>query len=178
MRTHDGGRARRLALAALLLAPLYAGCATQVKSDRDPRASFSAYRTFAVTGGKLRARGVEVNDVAALERIRAAVGAELQDKGLLPTAGAPDVLVTYTADAVGVEDSTGGPGLGWWSLPPELWDRSYVETRLVIDVTDAATGKLVYRATALAEPRDLASQRFIRRAVARALAGYPSPPGA
>jgi hypothetical protein len=156
------------------LLPLAGGCAnTQVKADHDPQAQFASYRTFAVTGGKLQTSGVEVRDrwrwIASARRW----APSCRTRGCGPVERDPDLVVTYSAAATGVEDATGGPGLGWWTLPPELWDRAYTESTLVIDVTDAATDKLVYRATAVAAPRDLASERFIRRAVAKALAKYP-----
>jgi hypothetical protein len=185
-----------LSLVALALA----GCASspQVSFDYDPQADFSGlqgYRWLASTRSKSDDATVDYNSLLA-SRVRAAVDAQLADKGYRLVDSAPDfqvafhvsvdrkVSVTYLNELYGY-----GPGWGWSYRNPgpafgypgrESMVSEYNEGTLIIDIVDAAGTQLLWRGTATDEVYpDLspeARQKRISGAVAKILRGFP-PPG-
>jgi hypothetical protein len=179
--------------AALAVAAL-AGCATtQVKTDWDKQTNFAQYRTFTIQAGKVIAAPGTVEaadsqpDTLVLSRIDAALKNDLVSKGLAPVVQNPDVIVTYTAGARTKEEVVSNwPLYGWgygrrWSYGPlydDVWVDRYPQATLVIDVIDASSKKVVFRAVAKADDKNIRNPRFIQAAVDKALAKYPALAGA
>jgi hypothetical protein len=185
MKTKSG--VRRSRILTLLAAVGLFGCATtQVKTDYDPQANFSKYRTFAVQQGKVIP---EPGTVAAAEavpnslvqdRIDAALSQELEAKGMQPVKTNPDLIVTYAAGARTKEEVISDWGAFGWAYDPafnDVWIQPVEQSTLVIDLIDAGTKKLVFRAVAKADNKDIQDPKFVQKAVDKALAQYP-PAGA
>ena len=179
---------------ALMLMVAVAGCAgAQVKTDADADADFTRYRSYVLQPGRLV--GAQAMDAARenpllAERIQKAIGAELSRKGLqqAPDAANADLIATYTASARTVVDfdviAPAEPGFEpydeWYWGPgfEDVWVDEYREGTLVIDLIDARTRKLVWRAIARAKNKDLADADFVRGTVDKAIEKYPAPAAA
>jgi hypothetical protein len=188
-------RRTRLAWSAAVLGvAAFAGCATtQVKTDWDKQANFSQYRTFAIQAGKVVPAPGSVEaadqqpDTLVLSRIDTALQNDLVSKGLRPVQQNPDMIVTYTAGArnkqevVSNWDGFGwgfGPGWGYGPYYNDVWVDQYPQATLVIDLIDANTKKVVFRAVAKADDKNIRNPKFIQSAVDKALAKYPALAGA
>jgi hypothetical protein len=186
-----------IALSALLgLFVAVGGCAmTQVSADSDPRANFATYRTFQVQGGQVINQGQpDPNDTLIRDRVVAALYSELQEKGLRPAQQDPDLIVKYTTqtythpelrydpgwDAFGAWGPYWGRGPYWgYAYSPYSfggWDTwvDEVKTGLVtVDVIDADSGRLVFRAEAQSDDTNFRRPDHIRKVVDKALRQYP-----
>lgn len=173
----------RVALTAVLLA---GGCATvSVATDYDHTADFSRYHTFQIVGGHLVHEGVaDDNNTLVKDRIAGALRSGLQAKGLQEASADPDLDVGYFGGARSRTEVEGmpsyGPGVGpywsggWWGPTyNDWWTRSYNEGTLIIDLIDAHTKRLVWRAYAQAEIQVPLSDQKIRDAVNKALQSFP-----
>jgi Domain of unknown function (DUF4136) len=133
-----------------------------------------------VIGGKVINEGVEGGQGPfARDRLTSALQAGLGERGLSPAAEHPDLLVTYVAGAKTRQDLEkvvtsyqGGP---YWYGPSytDFWVTDHVHGTLVVDIVDASTKKLVWRAMAEAVDQPFADPQFLNRAVERALARFP-----
>lgn len=177
------GRARALWLATLAGA---AACATvQVSTDYDRNVDFSRFHSFHLVGGHLMHEGIpDENNTLVKDRIAAALRATLQSKGLQEAASDADLEVGYFAGArtrTEIESMPSyGPGFGpfwyggWWDPAyNDWWTRTYSEGTLVIDLVDAHTKHLVWRAYARAEIQVPVSEEKIRDAVNQAFRSFP-----
>jgi len=165
-----------------------AGCATvSVATDYDHAADFSSYHTFRIGGGHLVHEGV-ADDANTLvkERIENALRAALQGKGLHEAAENADLQVGYYGGARTRTEVEGmpaygpGPGFGpfwmggWWDPSyNDWWARTYNEGTLIIDLVDARTKRLVWRAYAQAEIQIPVSDQKVREAVDKAFQNFP-----
>jgi hypothetical protein len=134
----------RMGLVALVLALLPAvALAQKVSTDHDPNAPFATFKTFAWT------TGTPSPNPLGESRIHDGVIAKLAAAGLKPVTDNPDLVVA--THAVGKEEkelvSTGyggpyrwGGGMGTTSV------ETYMVGTLVVDLYDAKTKKLVWRA--------------------------------
>ena len=179
----------RLAGLAVLLV-LVGSCSTvSYVVDRDERADFSSYSSFAwfelAEGPRRGAPPVPANTLIE-ERIRRAVTAELAGMGLAAAAvGEADLLVTFHValrERLSVQHlgwghpyrgcCGWGPGFGWGGGATAV--RSHTEGSLVVDVIDARRRQLVWRGVADgALQRPNASDEEIARVVSRLLAEFP-----
>lgn len=178
---------RHLIILACLL--LCACQQIQVQSDFDTRRDFSAYRSWSWKTPALQYRPDDPRLRSDLteQRVREAIAAQLDQHGLRPAQGAPDLLVqAWLILDQRQEQYTNlyaAPMIGGWGAP---WGPAYGETRtldyqvitLQIDLFDARDGKLVWRGSAeqLAEtgnPPPAARAAAIRRIVAKVLEQYP-----
>jgi hypothetical protein len=167
--------------AALMLC---ACASTQIKTDHDPTADFSRYRTYTLERGKVvsdEQPAIPPNPLVE-DRISRAIGLELAKRGLHPASpGQADLIATYTAGAREKQDlvTAVSPAVGpydqWYWGPgfEDVWVDQYREGTLVIDLLDARTRKLVWRAIARAEDKDFNNADFIRATVDKALDKYP-----
>jgi hypothetical protein len=154
------------------------GCSsTQVRTDHDPNARFSRYRTFALSQGQVVNEGlIDQRDTLIKDRINSALKDELTQKGLEPTNLNPDLIVTYTAGARTMDELTSYWGDTYAYTPmPYQWATEYREGTLVIDVIDANTNKLVWRSVARAEDENFRKPENIEKTVDKALDKFPSP---
>ncbi|QLF94735.1 DUF4136 domain-containing protein [Pseudomonas sp. ABC1] len=181
-------------LRQLLLIPallLLAACQSQtVQRDFDPTRDFSAYRTWSWMEPAVQFRPTDPRIQSGLteQRIREAVGEQLDQHGLRPASGAADlqVRVWLIVDNRTQQFSSGGGG--YWGSPwNPYWGPSiYADNRIIeyqvatlqIDLHDARDGKLVWRGSAeqtlsdrQLSPAERASR--IRQIVTRVLAQYP-----
>lgn len=181
--------ARMRVHALILIASVLSGCAgAQVKTDADRDADFSRYRSYALQRGRVlndqSVAGVSENPLLE-ERIQKAIARELARKGLQPTdPSRADLIATYTASArTKVTDTVTPAEPGFepydeWYWGPGFEDvrvDEYREGTLIIDLIDADTRKLVWRAIARAESKDFADADFIRGTVDKAIEKYPAP---
>jgi hypothetical protein len=176
--------------ALILVACVLSGCAgAQVKTDSDENADFNRYRSYALQRGRIvsdeSAPDVSNNPLLE-ERIRQAIARELARKGLQPTdPSRADLIATYTAstqtremlDTVVPAEPGFEPYDEWYWGPGygDVWVDEFHEGTLIIDLIDADTRKLVWRAIARAESKDFADADFIRGTVDKAIKKYPAP---
>lgn len=150
--------------ALVLGAALLAACASKptIRSNLDPAANFSTYRTFAfydeVGGGKAK------YDSFANQYIKNAIVREMQARGL-QRADAADLLVNIhvqAKDKVRVSESPAyyggyygyrGGAYGWGAGVSTTVD-NYTEGTLNIDVVDRGTSKLVWEGIAVGRISD------------------------
>ena len=165
------------AVRALALAWV-AGCATtSVTTDYDGRADFGRYRTYAIQPGRVQLEDIEASpDSLVRDRIHGALKRELGAKGLEPArAQQADLIVTYAASSQTrpelVETVGGGPD--WMYGGYNIFVQHVDHGTLVIDVIDARSGKLVWRSISTAENKDFRSNKFISKAVDKALKKFP-----
>ncbi|MCI0570616.1 MAG: DUF4136 domain-containing protein [Myxococcaceae bacterium] len=200
-------RARLGALLAGGIALTLSACASaiQVTRDFDPDADFTAYRTFAIRGGEVieRTNSGAPTRTQLEERLETALRNTLQARGLEENDASPDVYVTYVA---GAQDRTqveswgvhaqagmgwrggwgmggwgrGGMGMGGWWGPSyqRFWSRTYTQGSLMVDMVDAHTQQLVWRAYSSAEvtPEKLAGPSgaaFIQEVLDKAFEAFP-----
>jgi uncharacterized protein DUF4136 len=123
--------------------------AKSVTYDYDPGADFSRYKTYAWT------RGTELTDELNHARIVRAVDAQLVAEGLtrVEPGARPEVLVAYHAsfernvEIQGFSHGWGPFGLGGDRIGSARVQPVLVGT-LVVDIIDARTNAIVWRATA------------------------------
>jgi hypothetical protein len=165
---------------AVLAAGWALGCAsTSVQSDRDTRVDLASYKTFEVQRGQVIANGIlDQRDTLVHDRVASAMQQELQQKGLQPTSQSPDLIATYTAggnNVVEVHDAwddnayLGPDGYAWGGT----WVDEYPQGRLVLDLIDAKTKKLVWRSIVEVQDNNLRSEKTITKAVDKGLEKYP-----
>lgn len=173
----------KVIVAALFLA---AGCAPslRVRTDFDRAVDFRQYRTFALAESRqLSSEAQPSENTLVTDRIDRALKAQLTVKGLSPApdGGSADLEVRYVAAAENkqeLESAWDGPYVtpyyGRYGYPgDDLWVREFREGTLVIDLVDARTSKLVWRASIVSEGEGFNTPAFIRKAIARAFERFP-----
>jgi hypothetical protein len=173
--------AQYLAVAALGFAAFLAGCSSiRVGNDYDPSVDYARYRSFDWLdnrpGVAAAAEAAETVDA----RLRDAVGSELAAKGLTRDQVNPELLVIYHVGTdTGIDAGRWGyryeeAGKGWGG---DIDVRAYRTGTLVLDLVDAATMRLVWRASAESvirkkdTPKD--TEERVADAVHRMLQAYP-----
>jgi hypothetical protein len=146
--------------------------------DYDREADFSRYETFAWT------RGTELHDELNHARVVRAIDTALAAKGLArvdPSAN-PDVLVAYHASFDrSIEISGSTSGLGPFGLGGDRWGSARLQPvligTLVVDLSDAGTGAIVWRSLASSDirPGDTPERRDrkIAKATEKMFRKYP-----
>jgi hypothetical protein len=165
----------------LVLAIMAGGCgpSLRVRTDFDRGVNFAKYRTYRLTEGKLVGSAVAMQNTLVKDRIDAALRSELASEGLAQAGQDPDLLVRYAAGARTVREleSVGYPvgpyGGPYGPMYGDVWVEEVPQGMLVIDLVDARTDRLVWRAYCRAEGAGMGSADFIRRAVSRAFDKYP-----
>jgi hypothetical protein len=182
----------RLFLPLVMVAP--AVVAQEVNTDYDRSADFSRYHTFAWKTPRI-GNGL-AGDEFLERRLENAFTTQLMKKGLEPARGErPDVYLVYRANAqvrqqVSSYPSFGyrGYGYGWrrygwgpgwgWGGP---WERdvivsNYLQGSYVIDMVDARTNRLVWRAYAEntgSKVTDLTKEKSIEKIAEKAMKKFP-----
>ena len=176
-------------LFSLAIVGLYCyGCTgPDVKTDFDPAADFTKFKTFAFTGLTDMNRGGVFDNSLTRTRIESTVARELYRNRLqqVQLEQHPDLLVHYW---VGVKDkqrvqSTGPTagaygrrgGYGWGAGYSGVSTYEYKEGTLIIDLVQPAKKELVWRATIVADLEDTAQENteLGRKAIAKAFENYP-----
>ena len=156
-------RAARALLALAALAALAACAKPRVGHDVDPQAALGAYRSFGILPAEHTKPAIEDPRFGPLldRHTEDAIGATLQTRGYqLRSSGDVDFLVAYRNDvqvearidahpvSVGVGYGTvfSGVGIGTgWTGPSRATARKVAKGRLVIDVLEPTTRRLVWR---------------------------------
>ena len=165
------------ALGAFLIAVAAACGTTSVTTDRDQRADFGRYRTYAIQPGRVQMEGVEASpDTLVRDRIQDALKLELWSKGFEPARpGQADIVVTYAASSETrpelVETIASSPD--WMYGGYNIFVQDVDRGTLVIDVIDARSSRLVWRSIARAEDENFRSEKFLGEAVDKALQKLP-----
>lgn len=163
------------------------GCATvSVATDFDRGTDFARYQTYMFLGGHIWVNGLaDDNNTLVKDRIRSSVTSALAAKGMRETTSNPDLYITYLAGARRqTEIETAGPlqpgfgpywGVGgWWGpMYTDWWGRTYNQGTLIIDLIDAPTKKLVWRAYTESETSSPAAGQKVAQAIDKAFKKYP-----
>lgn len=171
-----------LAAAALLSACVALQPSMQVRSDRNPAASFATFRTYAWAttpeqGGQWPAR----DDRVAFDwSVRGLVDQQMARLGYAPAGyEAPDLLIDYGINVRQqmMDDTYGSYGAylaqgGTQSLG-EAWVMGYQEGTLVIEASDARTRALVWYGAASAVVNPSQREKRLPEAIDRIFASFP-----
>ena len=157
-----------------------------VRTDFDPAANFTKFKTFAFAGLTETNKGSVFDNSLTRKRIESAVGRELTGKGLQQVGldQNPDLLVHYW---IGVQEKqrvqgtgpTGGYGwrAGYGSGPGygTVMTYEYKEGTLILDLVEPAMKELVWRATMVANLEESTQENIElgKKAIAKAFEQYP-----
>jgi hypothetical protein len=163
----------------LLVAALLAACgSTSVINQRDDTATFDRYASFTIEPGPITTDDAVTAgpNQLAQRRVDESIGSAMAAKGLTPAKpDEADLIVTYSAserDRQELVRGRMGPVVGTFS-GTDLWVQDYREARLVIDVIDPVSQKVVWRSTARGLNQTFRNPEFVRRTVEEALTGFP-----
>lgn len=161
-------------MAACLTAMTAVAGLASVKTDYDHAAHFERYRTFAWRTP--RPGSAIVQNSLLDSRVKNDVTRELAARGMKEDTHGPDVYVTYHANARTYREVGyfGGWRRPYWGGPGMLYQ--YVEGSIVLDVVDAHTGQLVWRAYMDNTGSDLAdvqSEKTVAKLVTQAFKQFP-----
>jgi hypothetical protein len=174
MREHGRVSGMRILLLAFLAT--IGAFAQKVSIEFDPAASFAKYRTFAISDGQLNSRNPELNSELVKKRIEGDLGRDLTAEGLAVATGPADLNVRYTFGAAREMKAEAYPA-GWRGWGTRVVRVPYAEGTLVIDLLDATTHSLVWRAIATVEKSDaMKVEGKIDAMVAKSLKKYPPKP--
>jgi Domain of unknown function (DUF4136) len=153
--------------------------AVTAKTDYDHSVNFEKYGTFAWKNYGMRSNGIINNSIVA-SRIQYAVNEQLTKKGLREDDRNPDVYVVAHIGAKNMADFEYMPGVGGWRhwrwMGPDVFVNRYVQGTTIIDLVDAKTNELVWRAIATDEGSnvlDVQSPKKIEKMAADAFKHFP-----
>ncbi len=166
----------------LLAGALFAACgSTSVVNQRDETATFDRYQSFTIEPGPVTTDDAVTAgpNQLAQRRVDESIGSAMAAKGLSPAkSDEADLIVTYSAserDRQELVRGRMGPVVGTFS-GTDLWVQDYREARLVIDVVDPVSQKVVWRSTARGLNQTFRDPEFVTKTVAAALEGFPRAP--
>ena len=143
-------------LMRVLILTLLAACcalAQKVTVEFDQAADFSRYKTFAIRDGQLHSRNPALNSELVKKRIDADIERYLTARGLSMVSGKSDLNVRYRLGSARKTELEQYPA-GWRGWGTRVVRVPYTEGTLVIDLRDASTRSLVWRAIASVEKKD------------------------
>jgi hypothetical protein len=149
-----------------------------VKTDFDHATDFSSFHTFRLESGRFVIDEMNVDGSLAKDRIDKALRKQMAVEGLAPAAnpGDADLVVKYVAGVRSVEvQQTYGYPIGVYAVPTPLdtWVQEFPQGVLVIDLVEAQTNKLVWRAYCRADGDNFSNQAFIDKSIAKAFEKFP-----
>jgi hypothetical protein len=163
----------------LLALALLAACSSvSTNYDYDTSYDFSKLRSYRWADIPSKA---DANPLV-VQRVGAAVEAQLKAKGYLPAEGAPDFLVaTYVGRQSRIQVTDWGYGYGpraaWYGGGVDVYQ--YEEGSLIVDIVDARSKRLVWRgtATSIVDPDATPEERTkrINEAVGKMFKDFPPP---
>lgn len=159
----------------LLLSLLAVGAyAQKVRVEFDPAGGFARFHTFTITDGQMNSRNPALNSELVKKRIEADIVKDLTARGLtMAPSGPADLNVRYTFGAARKMETEAYPA-GWRGWGTAVVRRPFAEGTLVIDLREAATHSMVWRAIASVEKRDpLKVEDKIDDMVKKAIQKYP-----
>ena len=173
----------RILLMALGAALLLSACEStpRTRSDYDPTADFSAYRTF---GFASKQPGNQDGQYTSLitRHLETTSRAEMEKRGYVYSDNNPDLLLDFqllTQDKVRVDTYGGSP---YWRSRYGAWGgydvdvRQYTEGTLLVDVIDAARKQVVWQGVAQGTVTEAKLKKIDERApivMAAIFADYP-----
>jgi hypothetical protein len=156
-----------LGLFVALVLGACAGPRSEVIATASPTANFQAFKTYAfVPADRMDMTGSQMKDPVTRKNLEAAIGRELQAKGLSPATndGGPSLLISYFADVYEgaarnrpISGSTGDTN----------WQRQGL---LTIDIIDAASQQVAWHGEAWVRDPDF---QVADQVVAELLGKYP-----
>ena len=170
----------------LFLMGFVVSCSTiyGVQYDYDKQADFKSLKTYDWMTVPEKADIDSLN----VERVKKAVNAELQAKGLMMTSNNPDFLIAEhmgKKDKVQVTNWNYGYGSygryrgGGYGGPRGTSTYEYEEGSLILDFVDAKSKKMIWRGVAKAQIDDTntpeKSEKLINEAVQEILKNFPPP---
>ena len=162
--------------AALMLSGVSApALAQQVNADWDKSVTFADFKTYAWTQGTIPPGA----NPLMVQRVQSAIEAELSAIGLIKVETDPDVLVAaHGATKENVSLQSWGYGPTWrYGASGQMDVTRVLVGMLVVDVIDARSKKLVWRATAAETVSDnpQKNEKKIHKAVEKMFEKYPKP---
>ena len=158
------------------------GCSTiyGVQFDYDRQVDFKSLKTY----DWMTVPETANIDILNVERVKKAVNAELQAKGLMMTSNNPDFLI---AEHLGKKDKVQVTNWGYnydqygRDLGPQGVDTyQYEEGSLILDFVDAKSKKMIWRGVAKAEINNTdtpeKTEKLINEAVQEILKNFPPKP--
>jgi len=163
---------------AFLLFGLVACTPVDVRTEHDPGADFSRFKTFAFAERPIAEESGIDKDSAARDRIESALSRELMNKDLRPARSGqrPDLTVYYSVAVHEKNQKASRTGYGWGArYGGGQTTYPYEEGMLIVDLVDPAKEKLMWRATMNAHLEDTSAGRLDQadRAISRAFEQYP-----
>ncbi|MBS2028928.1 MAG: DUF4136 domain-containing protein [Deltaproteobacteria bacterium] len=164
--------------------------AVNVRTDHNPDVNFAGFKTYAMSPGSvvgLNGLPPGPREQQVMGAIEAAIQQTLPQRGLTENRDAPDVLVTYVAGARQRTELEAAPppvyatwGVSpwdtsaWWGPAYQtFWSTTYTEGTLVIDVSDAHTHQIIWRAYLTTPIGNRVDPKLILTAVQKAFDRYP-----
>lgn len=161
---------RRLLL--LLCVPL---ClfADRSEADFDPDTDFSQFKTFSVRRGTIRSKSPEINNDIVRKKVESAIRAQLTAKGLTEAEAKPDLGVVWSLGAADRRELVRTPaGRRGWRTRVDA--HRFTEGTLVIDLHEASSRELIYRATYVDDESNAGKlAQKLDRDAAKALEKFP-----
>ena len=163
----------------LFVALVLPACTTfDVKTEYDPTADFSRYRTFVFADPANIGEERTSEEVALQDRIEPAISEELRNKGfqLLRPDQQADLAVYYWVNIEAKRRKAWSAGYSWGARYGRgVNSYPYREGTLVLDLVEPIKRELVWRATIVAplEQSKEDNLNLATKAVAQALAKYP-----
>ena len=171
-------------LATLTLASTASGQKVDVESA--PNTDFSKIRHYQWRTHPVFEKHPELKEVysTAIQLVMQEGNAQLVKRGLQPADASPDVYVTFLLQATPesrevtttISDPWWGPGYGWYAAP--VWTtttvENYMQGMLVLDIVDAHTSNLLWRAYCGDKIEDFRKRdKNIQAIVKKALKRFP-----
>jgi hypothetical protein len=132
---------------------VHSALAQKVTMEFDQAVDFSKYKTFAIRDGELNSKNPALNSDLVKKQIYNDIKRALEARGLTQVSGPSDLNVRYHFGAARKTEIETYPA-GWYGLRTRVVRVPYSEGTLVIDLRDASTRSLVWRAIASQEKSD------------------------
>lgn len=163
---------------AFLLFGLAACTSIDVRTEHDPAADFSRFKTFAFAERPVAEESGLDNDAAARDRIESALSRELTNRDVhrVRVEQRPDLTVYYAVAVHEKIQKAWRTGYGWGArYGGGQTTYPYEEGTLIVDLVDPVKQELMWRATMNTHLEETSTGRLDQadRAIARAFEQYP-----